>query len=153
MIREFIFQVLSTQSGWTGLVLRLTLGIVLYPHAVQKLFGWFNGPGLAGEMHFMTKVVHLPAYVAMLAIFVECGGMLLLFLGLGTRLAAIALFAQFIGMVLLVHFKNGFFMNWFGQLPAGGEGFEFHLLVFGLCVGIFLEGGGFFSIDRWITSR
>ncbi|HWV75030.1 MAG TPA: DoxX family protein [Pseudosphingobacterium sp.] len=148
MYREIINQIVATNDSWTGLVLRLTLGVVLFPHAVQKLFGWFNGPGLSGEMHFMTQIAGLSSLTAIAAIVIECGGMFLLLTGAGTRIAAVGIFGLFIGMIVFVHRPNGFFMNWFGKLPAGMEGFEYHLLVLGLCVAIFIEGGGRFSVDR-----
>jgi putative oxidoreductase len=148
MYREIINQMVATNDSWTGLVLRLTLGGVLFPHAVQKLFGWFNGPGLSGEMHFMTQIAGLSSFTAITAIVIECGGMFLLLTGAGTRVAAVGIFGLFIGMIVFVHRPNGFFMNWFGKLPAGMEGFEYHLLVLGLCMAIFIEGGGKFSVDR-----
>jgi putative oxidoreductase len=144
-------QLLATDNSWAALVLRCTVGIVLFPHAVQKMFGWFNGPGLSGEMKFMTGVAGLPAYLAVLAIVVECGGMLMLLTGAGTRVAAIGIFGLFIGMIISIHGKNGFFMNWFGKLPAGQEGFEYHLLVLGICIVLFMTGGGRYSVDRWLT--
>jgi putative oxidoreductase len=148
MYREIINQMVATNDSWTGLVLRLTLGGVLFPHAAQKLFGWFNGPGLSGEMHFMTQNAGLSSFTAITAIVIECGGMFLLLAGAGTRVAAMGIFALFIGMIVFIHRPNGFFMNWFGKLPAGMEGFEYHLLVLGLCLAIFIEGGGKFSVDR-----
>lgn len=144
-------QLLVTDNSWAALVLRCTVGIVLFPHAVQKMFGWFNGPGLSGEMKFMTGVAGLPAYLAVLAIVVECGGMLMLLTGAGTRVAAIGIFGLFIGMIIRIHGKNGFFMNWFGKLPTGQEGFEYHLLVLGICIVLFMTGGGRYSVDRWLT--
>jgi len=148
MYREIINQIVATNDSWTGFVLRLTLGGVLFPHAVQKLFGWFNGPGLSGEMHFMTQIAGLSSLTAIIAIVIECGGMFLLLTGAGTRVAAVGIFGLFVGMIVFIHGPNGFFMNWFGKLPAGMEGFEYHLLVLGLCMAIFMEGGGKLSVDR-----
>jgi uncharacterized membrane protein YphA (DoxX/SURF4 family) len=39
-------------------------------------------------------------------------------------------------------------MNWFGALPSGTEGFEYHLLAIGLATTVVLNGSGAFSIDR-----
>jgi putative oxidoreductase len=33
---------------------------------------------------------------------------------------------------LSTHVPNGFFMNWFGALPAGKEGLEYHLIALAL---------------------
>lgn len=152
MNKEIIEQIFTTQSGWTGTILRLVLGGVIFPHAAQKLFGWFNGPGLSGEMHFMTQVAGLSTFTAIMAIFVECTATLMLVLGFGTRIAAAGILGLFIGMIIYVHSPNGFFMNWFGKQPAGHEGFEYHLLVIGMCLAIVIEGGGNYSIDRLINS-
>lgn len=141
-------QVFSTDSNWPGLILRLTLGLVIFPHAAQKLFGWFNGPGLSGEMQYLTQTTDLSTFTAVMVILVECGGALLLLSGLATRIAAVGMMGLFIGMIVVVHYKSGFFMNWFAQAPAGQEGFEYHLLVIGMCVALILTGGGRFSIDR-----
>jgi putative oxidoreductase len=53
--------------------------------------------------------------------------------------------------VMTSHLKHGFFMNWFGN--QSGEGFEYHLLVLGLCVILLLLGGGTASMDRKILDR
>jgi putative oxidoreductase len=45
------------------------------------------------------------------------------------------------------HLPNGFFMNWFGTLPAGSEGFEYHLLMIGLAGIVALGGSGAWSLD------
>ncbi|MCW3466022.1 DoxX family protein [Chitinophaga nivalis] len=152
MYKEVMRELLSTGNSWVPLILRVTIGGVLFPHVVQKMFGWLNGPGLSGEMKFMTEVAGLPAYVAALAILVECGGTVLLLTGMGTRIAAIGIGGLFIGMIICIHGKNGFFMNWFGKLPAGQEGFEFHLLVLGMCLALLITGGGRYSLDRWLAS-
>jgi putative oxidoreductase len=51
----------------------------------------------------------------------------------------------------MVSFKNGFFMNWFGK--QNGEGYEYHILVFGLALGLMLLGGGRWSVDRLIFKQ
>jgi len=151
MRNEWFSLLISTNDDWTGLVLRAALGLVLFPHTVQKLFGWFDGPGIPGEINLMTSKIGLPLALAYLAITVECGGTLLLLLGCFTRLAAFALFVQFVVIIRLVHYRNGFFMNWFAKMERGKEGFEYHLLVLGLCTAIILEGGGKFSVDLLLS--
>lgn len=148
MFNEVIQAIFHSEPNWISLILRLTLGGVLFPHAVQKLFGWFDGPGLSGEMEFMTNTVGLPVFVAITAITVECAGTFMILTGFGTRMAAVGIFGLFIGIITKVHLKNGFFMNWFGKLPKGQEGFEFHLLILGICIVLILQGGGIWSIDQ-----
>lgn len=140
--------VISTDNGWTPLILRLTLGTVLFPHAAQKLFGWFDGPGLQGEMTYMTVHVGLPPVIAAAAIAIECLGTFCILLGFWTKITAISIFSLFVGMIVVDHASHGFFMNWFGKMPAGAEGFEYHLLVLGICLALIVQGGGKSSIDR-----
>lgn len=151
--KDLINSIIATDGSITGFILRITLGIVLFPHAVQKMFGWFNGPGLSGEMNFMTTQAGLSVLTAVIAITIECAGTFMLLTGTATRIAAVGIFGLFVGMIATWHYKQGFFMNWFGKLPSGKEGFEYHLLVLGLCVAIFIEGGGRYSIDRWLAGR
>jgi putative oxidoreductase len=146
-----IYQLFSTDSSWLGFLLRITLGGVLFPHGAQKMFGWFNGPGFSGEMEHLTKAAGLPAFVAVLVILIEFFASLMLITGLGVRVAAVGVLGLFIGIVAKVHYKEGFFMNWFGKMPAGSEGYEYHLLVIGLCLAVLIEGAGRFSVDRLIA--
>lgn len=151
--KTMIRYLLETDATWVGFVLRLTLGIVLLPHALQKLFGWFNGPGLSGEYRFMTEQAGIPGLLAIFAIIVECSGTFMLLAGFATKLTAFLLFVQFWAIIFIVHAKNGFFMNWFAKLPAGQEGFEFHLLVLGICIALMITGGGEWSVDEWLGGR
>ena len=47
-------QLFQTDDSWTGLILRLTLGLVMFPHGAQKLLGWYGGFGFTGTMGFFT---------------------------------------------------------------------------------------------------
>lgn len=44
-------------------------------------------------------------------------------------------------------------MNWNGQLAAGQEGFEYHLLVLGMAAALILAGGGKFAVDGLLTRQ
>jgi len=52
---------------------------------------------------------------------------------------------------LMVHVKNGFFMNWFGT--QAGEGYEYHLLVVGMALALIIAGGGRWSLDSLISNN
>ena len=133
-----------------ALVARLALGIVVFPHGTQKLLGWFGGYGFNGTMGFLTGGVGLPWIVGLLVILIEFFGSLFLIFGFATRLAALGMIGNFIGVVITSHIHNGFFMNWAKQ-PNQGEGLEFFILLFGLAIISLLAGGGKASADAAIT--
>lgn len=141
----------QTNDGWAGLILRLTLGFVMFPHGAQKLLGWFGGFGFDGTMGFFTQKMDLPWLIALLIIIGESFGSLALLAGLLTRFTAASLAVIMFGAITLVHLPHGFFMNWFGQQK--GEGFEYHLLVIGIAAALLVTGGGKWSIDRELADR
>jgi putative oxidoreductase len=131
-------------------VLRLALGGVIFGHGLQKVFGWFGGYGIQGTMGFFTSL-GMPGALGALVIASDFFGSLLLIAGLATRFAAIAAGAVMIGATLLVHWPNGFFMNW-GGAPHG-EGYEFHVLAIAMAVSLVLSGGGRASVDAWLSRK
>jgi len=146
-MRQLIF---STGSDWTGLILRFTLGLIMFPHGAQKALGWFGGPGFSKEMEHLQHL-DIPWVVALLVIMIEFFGAISLILGFASRLWAIAFFILFVGIILIAHLQFGFFMNWFGNQQ--GEGFEYHLLVLGICLTLLVTGSGKYSIDNLIASK
>lgn len=141
----------QTDEAWSSLILRVTLGLVMLPHGAQKLLGWFGGFGFAGTMGMFTDKMHLLWIVAFLVIIGESFGSLGLILGCLTRFTAASLVLIMLGAITMVHWPNGFFMNWFGK--QAGEGFEYHLLVIGMSVALMVAGGGKWSVDRLIATR
>ncbi len=139
--------VLATEGRAAPLVARVALGALLFPHGAQHALGWFGGYGFAGTFGWMTKTLGFPAPAAALAIAVELLAPVALVLGLGGRLAALGLAGLMLG-ALSTHVAHGFFMNWFGALPAGAEGFEYHLLVIALAAVVAVDGSGALSLDR-----
>jgi putative oxidoreductase len=144
-------QLLRTKGGAAGLVLRLTLAIVIFPHAAQKVFGWFGGYGISGTMGYFTGQMGLPWLIAALVIAFEFLGSLGLLFGFLTRLCALGIGTVMVGAIFTVHAGNGFFMNWSGQ--QAGEGFEYHLLVIGIAAALVIAGGGRWSVDGAVADR
>ncbi len=101
------------------------MDLYLRPHLLESLLGG------------------LPAFVFSL----RRGDLALLF-GFLTRIAAFGIFVVMATAVALVHGKLGFFMNWFGQRPAGVEGFEYHILALALAFAVTIRGAGALSVDR-----
>jgi putative oxidoreductase len=144
-------KIIRTSDDKVLTVLRLTLAIVVFPHGLQKVFGWFGGFGISGTYGFLTQQMHIPAVFAILVFAAEFLGPIGLFVGLLSRIAAFGIAVEFAVAVFLVHIPNGFFMNWTGQQK--GEGFEFHILAIGIAIAIMMGGSGALSIDRLITSK
>ena len=144
-------QLFQTDDSWTGLILRLTLGLVMFPHGAQKLLGWYGGFGFTGTMEFFTETMHLPWIVALLVIVGEFFGSLGLIAGLLTRLTAVSFMVIMLGAIITVHLQNGFFMNWSGKQL--GEGYEYHLLVIGIGLALLVTGAGMWSVDKVIAER
>jgi putative oxidoreductase len=141
----------DTDENWGGFILRLTLGLVMFPHGAQKLLGWYGGFGFSGTMGFFTETMHLPWLVAFLVIVGESFGSVALLLGLLTRFTAGIFIVIMLGAITTSHLPNGFFMNWFSKQQ--GEGYEYHLLVIGIAAALLVTGAGRWSIDREISDR
>ena len=138
---------LRTTDTLAPALARLTLGLVLFPHGAQHVLGWFGGYGFHGTLAWMTGTLGFPTPLAELALVTEIAAPFALVLGLGGRVAALGVVGLMLG-ALSTHASNGFFMNWFGRLPAGQEGFEYHLIVIALASVVAIEGSGVWSLDR-----
>jgi putative oxidoreductase len=132
-----------------GLIARITLALVILPHGLQLLLGWFGGYGFTASMEYFTSTVRLPWLVGFLVILLQSFGALFLLAGFATRPLALATIFLFAGMIFTAHLEFGFFMNWYGTQK--GEGFEFHLLVIGLALLLFLDGAGKYSFDSLLA--
>jgi putative oxidoreductase len=152
VVRTFDARVLAgllfrTERSAAPALLRLTLAGVMFPHGAQHLLGWFGGYGYAGTHGWMTGTLGIPGLFATLAIVTEFFAPLLLAVGLGGRLAAAGL-AGLMVVAAATHVEHGLFMNWVGSMPAGAEGFEFHLLAIGIALAVVIQGSGAWSADR-----
>lgn len=145
MLKKFF----STQDSVALLVVRVMLGVVMWPHGAQKALGLFGGGGFAATMKGMSQGMGIPSFLVFLVITSEFLGSLGLVLGVATRLCALGTFSVMLGAIFMVHLPNGFFMNWFGN--QAGEGFEYHLLAVGMAVALMIAGGGRWAVDRFIS--
>ncbi len=147
MIKKF----LATENDLAPLLLRLTLGVVILPHGLQKTLGLFGGHGFSGTYGFFTAQMGMPGFVAVLVILAESLGALGLIIGFATRLGALGVAAVMSGAIIMVHWQNGFFMNWADK--QAGEGFEYHLLALGIAIVLLIKGGGAMSVDGLIAGK
>ncbi len=144
-------KILHTKDDLSITILRLTLGLVMLPHGLQKIFGLFGGYGFNGTMHFFTETMGIPYIFALLAILAESLGAVGLLTGFFTRISAFGVGSTIAVGALMVHIPNGFFMNWFGN--QAGEGYEYHILVVGMAITLILAGGGRWSLDALLQRK
>ncbi len=134
---------------FAALASRIALGVVIFPHGAQKLFGWFGGYGFTGTMGFFTETMGIPWIFGFAAIVAESICAVLLILGFFGRINALLIGVTMFVAMVTSHIQYGFFMNWFGNQK--GEGIEFFLLTFGLAIALIINGSGAFSIDAKLS--
>ena len=145
-MNTLLAKLIRTEPDTAVAVARVTLGLVMLPHGLQKTLGLFGGYGFTGTMGYFTGTLGMSYLVALLVIASESVGAIALIVGFLSRFCAASLVIVMVGAVYMAHWANGFFMNWFGNQP--GEGFEYHLLVVGLALTVVVGGAGRWSIDR-----
>jgi putative oxidoreductase len=145
---DMLVELFYTNTDWVLTAVRIVLGVILFAHGAQKLLGWFEGPGLTRSLQTFADVLRIPAPLAFLAIATEFFGGLALIVGLFSRLAALGIAVIMIVAAATVHFRNGLFLNWFGEKK--GHGFEYHLLALALALVVLVKGAGAFSLDRTV---
>ncbi|WP_255950861.1 DoxX family protein [Streptomyces odontomachi] len=122
------------------LMLRLGTGAVLCAHGAQKLFGWFDGPGMTGAAEMMESVSYLPGRPsAMASAAAEAGGGVLLAMGLATPAAGAAAAGGMAGAAA-VHAPHGFF--------AQNGGLEYPAFLGMVAASIAVMGPGRLSLDH-----
>jgi putative oxidoreductase len=146
-----LYRIVLTSDSVTLAIVRVTLGIVIIAHGLQKLFGWFGGHGVGGTIQAFNEYFGLPAALTVLVICAESFGSLFLILGIFTRFMALSIGMVMVGAIYLVVGRWGFFMNWYSQ--PRGEGYEFHILALGIVLALLIGGGGKWSVDRVLMRR
>jgi putative oxidoreductase len=121
------------------LFLRLILAYGFYNPAMMKLKdvnaigGWFESMGY--------PLPYLNAYMATIT---EGLGVILLVLGLGTRIISVPLMVTMLVAIFSVHYANGF--------AAGDNGYEIPLYYLLMLFTLFVMGPGRLSADKIISS-
>ena len=57
---EMFKKLLATEKNSVLTVLRVTLGVVMFAHGAQKMFGWFGGKGLDAALHAPVPGKYIP---------------------------------------------------------------------------------------------
>jgi putative oxidoreductase len=121
-------------------ILRVVAGLTIAAHGAQKLFGWFDGPGLdKWKQGIQTQGFKPPLLWTSLVILGELGGGLSRALGFLTPLGAAGIVGVMVMAIAKAHWGNGFFNS--------KRGFEFPLLLLTIAVAIGIMGPGSYSLD------
>ena len=124
--------------GW--LLVRMTAGGFLLVHGLQKLLGTTITAFAASSM---ARRGIEPALAAAYAVwFLETIGALCIMSGFLTRLMAGMVFVEFLVIVFVAQWRNGF------QWNAQGGGWEYPAFWGLIVLAILLGGGGPYSLDR-----
>ncbi|MCW2923098.1 MAG: oxidoreductase [Thermoleophilia bacterium] len=122
------------------LILRLVFGLSLAAHGAQKVFGWWDGPGLAGFTGWLASMgVRGPRIASTLGALSELVGGLLFAAGLLTPLAALLIVSVMGTAIAYVHLKAGYWLT--------GNGYEYNLAIIAVAVAVAISGPGEWSVD------
>lgn len=147
MKTSMINKILLSKVGTAALILRVPVGLILAAHGAQKLFGWFNGNGLAGTAQWLASLGMEPGYLmAILAGSAEFFGGLALVLGLLTRPAAMVAAFTMLVAIFSVHIGNGLF-------ASDGGGYEYALVLMVALIALAVQGGGYLSMDKALSEK
>lgn len=132
-------KLIATETNIAALIARITLGICMFPHGLEKL------QNSAATIAQFQGGMNIPPVFGWAAILAESVGSVLLMLGLLTRAAAASLVITMLVAILLVHGKNG--------LSLAQKGFEYNLALTGLGLIPLIVGGGTLSLDKMIAVK
>ncbi len=128
-------------SDLAALILRAVQGALLAGHGAQKLFGWFNGPGLQGTSGFMEMLGLRPGRPwAVLAGLSEFGGGVLTVLGFLNPLGPIGIIASMVMATVKAHGGKPIWVT------EGGA--ELPVTNIAAALALIFSGSGKYSLDR-----
>jgi len=143
--------IFSTTSTYWQIPLRFCLFFVFWMHGSQKVLGMYHGPGLAGWTQYMAGA-GIPAAIAYIAAFAEFLGCFSMAFGFMTRLGALGITIQMLVAMVMVHWKNGFFLNWTGE-PGRGHGYEYSMTLMLMALALLIGGAGNLSVDKGLAKK
>src|SRR3954468_11768786 len=117
---------------------RVWFALLILPSGYEKVFE--NGAARIAAGNVVKTGFYPPMFWAWLVALLELVGMILLALGLGTRVVAFMMAIELGVIVVMIQAPNGYFWT--------SRGTEFALVLFVVCVAFVIGGGGRYSLDR-----
>jgi putative oxidoreductase len=122
------------------LVLHVMVGLLLFGHGAQKLWGWFGGRGVEGAGAFMETLALRPGrFHAILGGLGEVVGGGLIALGLLIPVGSALVIGVMVTATITAHWRNG--------LWAQNGGFEYPLTNIAIVFALAAVGAGDVSLD------
>jgi putative oxidoreductase len=129
-------------ADWAYVLLRITAGLMLLPHAWPK-FLVAGAKGVAANT-LARRGIEPALPLAILIMFLESVGAICIAIGFLTRPFALLLLIEMLFITFKVQWPNGWFFS------AQGGGAEFTVMWAALFLIILIRGGGPYSVDRAI---
>ena len=122
---------------------RVALAWIFIYYGAGKLFGAFNGLGIHGTALYFSNTAHLHpgGFFAVLGGVIEFGGGIALALGVGSRLAGLALFGDMVMAMITVTWATGI------NSTTAPPGYQLNLALGVLALVVAVFGAGRFSVD------
>jgi len=117
---------------------RVWFALLILPSGYEKVFE--NGAARIAAGNVLKTGFYPPMFWAWVVALLEFIGMILLALGLGTRLVAFMMAIELGVIVVAIQMPNGYFWT--------SRGTEFALVLFLVCLAFVFGGGGRYSLDR-----
>jgi len=119
---------------------RVWFALLILPSGYEKVFT--DGASRIAAGNVPKTGFYPPLFWAWVVALLEFVGMILLALGLGTRLVAFMMAIELGVIVVMIQMPNGYFWT--------SRGTEFALILFLVCLAFVFGGGGRYSLDRKI---
>ena len=117
---------------------RVWFALLILPSGYEKVFA--DGAARIASGNVLKTGFYPPMFWAWVVALLELVGMILLALGLGTRLIALMMAIELGVIVVAIQMPNGYFWT--------SRGTEFALVLFLVCLAFVFGGGGRYSLDR-----
>jgi putative oxidoreductase len=127
-------------ADWAYVLLRITAGLMLLPHAWPK-FMVAGAKGVAANT-LARRGIEPALPLAILIMFLESVGAICIAIGFLTRPFALLLLIEMLFITFKVQWPNGWFFS------AQGGGAEFTVMWAALFLIILIRGGGPYAVDR-----